>query len=144
MFRSSAFNQDISGGHHRVEACTRYSTPGPTGPDGRPVQSVAACHMFNTRRPSTRTSAGAWTTTCPGRCVPNTRRSASCGVTRKNEFDECEAIGDDDDYDFDFDDDDDDDDYDDDDDCGWGSLCNDAATTRSAALAALVIGAALN
>jgi len=68
-----------------------------------------------------------------------------CGVTRKNEFDECEAIVDDDAYDiFVVDDDkDDDDDYDDDDDCGYGSLCNDAATTRSAALAALVIGAAL-
>ena len=72
-------------------------------------------------------------------------RSTSCGVTRKNEFDECEAIVDDDAYDiFVVDDDkDDDDDYDDDDDCGYGSLCNDAATTRSAALAALVIGAAL-
>ena len=40
-----------------------------------------------------------------------------CGVTRKNEFDECEAIGDDyDDYDDDDDDDDDDDEDDDDDD----------------------------
>jgi surface protein len=58
--------------------------------------------------------------------------STSCGVTRKNEFDECEAIV--------FDDDDDDDDYDDDD-CSF--LGCDAATTRSAALAALVLGAAL-
>ena len=72
--------------------------------------------------------------------------STSCGVTRKNEFDECEAIGDDDDYDIDFDfdfggDDDYDDDDDDDDDCSF--LGCDAATTRSAALAALVLGAAL-
>ena len=42
--------------------------------------------------------------------------STSCGVTRKNEFDECEAIVADDDYDDDFDDDDDDDGDDDDDD----------------------------
>ena len=60
---------------------------------------------------------------------------------------ECEAIGDDDyykiDFDFDDDDDDDDDDFDDDDD-GLGALFgNHAATTRSAALAALVLGAAL-
>jgi len=73
--------------------------------------------------------------------------STSCGVTRKNEFDECEAIGDDDyykiDFDFDDDDDDDDDDFDDDDD-GLGALFgNHAASTRSAALAALVLGAAL-
>jgi len=61
--------------------------------------------------------------------------STSCGVTRKNEFDECEAIGDDDDFD---------DDYDDDDDDGLGALFgNHAARTRSAALAALVLGAAL-
>ena len=40
--------------------------------------------------------------------------STSCGVTRKNEFDECEAIvDDDDDDDDDYDDDDDDDDDDD-------------------------------
>ena len=66
-------------------------------------------------------------------------KSTLCGVTRKNEFDECEAIVDDDDYDDDFDDDDDwrHDDY-------WsGNLGSDAATTRSAALAALVLGAAL-
>ena len=60
-------------------------------------------------------------------------KSTLCGVTRKNEFDECEAIV--------FDDDDDDDDYDDDD-CAFLGACN-AATTRSAALAALVLGAAL-
>ena len=55
--------------------------------------------------------------------------STSCGVTRKNEFDECEAIGDDDDYDDDFDDDD----Y-------WFS---NGAAARSAALTTLVFGAAL-
>ena len=75
-----------------------------------------------------------------GRAFYNTPcESTSCGVTRKNEFDECEAIVDDDDYDDDFDDDDDwrHDDY-------WsGNLGSDAATTRSAALAALVLGAAL-
>jgi len=59
-----------------------------------------------------------------------------CGVTRKNKFDECEAI-----VVVDDDDDDDDDDYDDDD-CDFLGACN-AATTRSAALAALVLGAAL-
>ena len=59
--------------------------------------------------------------------------STSCGITRKNYFGECEAIVDDDD--------DDDDDYDDDD-CAFLGACN-AATTRSAALAALVLGAAL-
>ena len=70
--------------------------------------------------------------------------STSCGVTRKNEFDECEAIGDDDDYDIDFgDDDDDDDDFDDDDDGLNALFGNHAASTRSAALAALVLGAAL-
>ena len=69
--------------------------------------------------------------------------STSCGVTRKNEFDECEAIVEFV-FDFDFgDDDDDDDDFDDDDD-GLGALFgNHAASTRSAALAALVLGAAL-
>ena len=76
-------------------------------------------------------------------------KSTSCGVTRKNEFDECEAIVDDDDYDivFDFggddDRDDDDDDFDDDDDGLNALFGNHAATTRSAALAALVLGAAL-
>ena len=67
--------------------------------------------------------------------------STSCGVTRKNEFDECEAIVDDDDYDDDYDDDDDD--FDDDDDGLNALFGNHAASTRSAALAALVLGAAL-
>ena len=65
--------------------------------------------------------------------------STLCGVTRKNEFDECEAIVDDDSYY----DDDDDDDFDDDDDGLNALFGNHAASTRSAALAALVLGAAL-
>ena len=58
--------------------------------------------------------------------------STSCGITRKNYFGECEAIVDDDD--------DDDDDFDDDDDGLNALFGNHAATTRSAALAALVLG----